>query len=130
MNRRTALHPRLLALVAIVALCAAGQGQDARREAAAKQAGGQSVAQIPFELNGNQIFLRIRVNGSEPLWFGLDTGASGSVINTATAEALGLKMEGGGRTTGAGGQVQSSTVRGVRLDIGGARLDNLDAMTL
>ena len=130
MNRRTALHSRLLALIAIVALCAAVDGQDARREAAAKQGAGQTVAQIPFELNGNQIFLRTRVNGSEPLWFGLDTGASGSVINTATAEALGLKMEGGGRTTGAGGQVQSSTVRGVRLDIGGARLEGLDAMTL
>jgi len=130
MNRRTALHSRLSALLAIVALCAAGQGQDARRGAAARQAAGQSVAQIPFELNGSQIFLRVRVNGSEPLWFGLDTGASGTVINTATAEALGLKMEGSGRTTGAGGQVQSSTVRGARLDIGGARLENLDAMTL
>ena len=130
MNRRTALHTRLLALLAIVALSAAGQGQDAQRGAAAKQAAGQTVAQIPFELNGNQIFLRVRVNGSEPLWFGLDTGASGTVINTATAEALGLRMEGSGRTTGAGGQVQSSTVRGVRLDIGGARLERLDAMTL
>lgn len=130
MNRRTALHSLLPALVALVALCAAGQGQGAPRATASQQAAVQSLAQIPFELNGNQVFLRVRVNGSEPLWFGLDTGASGTVINTATAEALGLKMEGSGRTTGAGGQVQSSSVRGVRLDIGSARLESLDAMTL
>ncbi|HKG12814.1 MAG TPA: aspartyl protease family protein [Pyrinomonadaceae bacterium] len=130
MNRKTTLRPRLLALVAIVALCAAGQGRGARRGTGAKSPASQAVAQIPIELSGNQIFLRLRVNGSEPLWFGLDTGAGGSVINTTTAEALGLKMEGSYRTAGAGGQVNSSTVRGVRLDIGGARLENLDAMTI
>lgn len=130
MNRRKAPHSRLLALVALVALCVAAYGRDAKRETVARQAAGQTVAQLPFELNGNQIFLRVRVNGSEPLWFGLDTGASATVISTTTAEALGLKMEGSGRTTGAGGQVQSSTVRGVRLDIGSARLEGLDAMTL
>lgn len=130
MNRRKAPHSRLPALVALVALCVAVYGQDAKRETAARQDAGQTVAQLPFELNGNQIFLRVRVNGSEPLWFGLDTGASATVISTTTAESLGLKMEGSSRTTGAGGQVQSSTVRGVRLDIGSARLEGLDAMTL
>jgi predicted aspartyl protease len=130
MNRRTALQSRLLALLAIVALCAAARGQDAQREAAPKPAAGQTVAQIPVELSGSQVFLRLRVNGSEPLWFGLDTGASATVINTTTAEALGLKLEGSHQTTGAGGQAQSSTVRGVRLDIGGARLEDLSVMTI
>ncbi|HEX7313643.1 MAG TPA: aspartyl protease family protein [Pyrinomonadaceae bacterium] len=130
MNRRTALLTRLLTLVSLVALCAAAHGQDTRRATVAKPPAAQPVARIPIELNGNQIFLRVRVNGSEPLWFGLDTGASGTVINTTTAAALGLKLEGGHRTTGAGGQVQSSTIRGVRLDIGGARLEGLEAMTI
>jgi predicted aspartyl protease len=118
-----------LAFVSVVALCAAVYGQDAKR-AAPKPAAGQTVAQIPIELSGSQIFLRLRVNGSEPLWFGLDTGASGTVINTTTAASLGLKPEGSHQTTGAGGNVQSSTVRGVRLDIGGARLEDLSVMTL
>ena len=130
MNRRMALRSRRLALVSVVALCVAVYGQGAKHETAAKPAAGQSVAQNPSELSGSQIFLRFRDNGSEPLWFGLDTGASSTVINTTAAAALGLKPEGSGRTTGAGGQVQSSSVRGVRLDIGGARLENLDAMTL
>jgi predicted aspartyl protease len=130
MNRRTALLPRLLAFVAIVALCAAGYGQDAKRETAARPAAAQPVAQLPIELSGNEIFLQARVNGSEPLWFGLDTGAGSTVINTLTAEALGLKMEGRHQTTGAGGQVPSSIVRGVRFDIGGARLETLRVTTI
>jgi hypothetical protein len=38
------------------------------------------AARVPFELNGNVAFLRVRVNGSQPLWFALDTGAQGSTI--------------------------------------------------
>lgn len=130
MNRRTALHLRLLAFVAFVALCAVVRGQEATREPAAKPSASQAVAHVPFELNGNQIFLRARVNGSEPLWFGLDTGAGVTVVNTPTAAALGLKFEGSSQTRGTGGQVQSSTVHGVRLDIGGARLENLTVTTI
>ena len=130
MNRKATQRLRLLALISIVALCAAGQGQSAKRDAAAKTYASQAVAQIPIELAGNEVFLQLRVNGSEPLWFGLDTGAGGTVVNTETAEALGLKLEGSHQTRGAGGHVPSSTVRGVRLDIGGARLEDLSVQTI
>lgn len=130
MNRRATLRLRLLAFVSIVALCAAGQGQSAKRDTAAKTHASQAVAQIPIELAGNEIFLRARVNGSEPLWFALDTGAGGSVVNTATAEALGLKLEGSHRARGAAGHAPSAIVRGVRLDIGGARLEDLSVQTI
>lgn len=130
MNRRTALHTRLLSLVSIVALCAAGYGQDANRATAAKPTASQAVARIPIELSGNEIFLRLRVNGSEPLWFVLDTGAGSTVISTRAAEALGLKLEGSHQARGAGGQVPSSVVRGVRLDIGGTRLEDLSATAI
>lgn len=130
MRRRTALSFRLLALVAIVGLGAAVYGQDAKREIAAKPSASQAVAQIPIELSGSEIFLQLRVNNSEPLWFGLDTGAGVTVINTQTAAALGLKLEGSHQTRGAGGQVPSSTVRGVRLDVGGARLEGQEVTTI
>jgi predicted aspartyl protease len=131
MNRKATLRLWLLALVSVVALCAAGQGQGAKRDTAARTpAASQAVAQIPIELSGNEVFLQLRVNGSEPLWFGLDTGAGGTVISTETVEALGLKLEGSHRTQGAGGHVPSSTVRGVRLDIGGARLEDLSVQTI
>src|SRR5215218_9430208 len=103
MNRKTTLRLLLPALASIVALCAAVYGQDAKRETAAKPTASRAVAQIPIELSGNEIFLSLRVNGSEPLWFVLDTGAGSTVISTTAAEALGLKLEGSHQARGAGG---------------------------
>jgi hypothetical protein len=41
------------------------------------------AARIPFEITGGgHIFLRVRVNGSEPLLFGLDSGAEGTLLNS------------------------------------------------
>jgi hypothetical protein len=90
----------------------------------------RAVTRIPFELNGNEIFLQLRVNGSKPLWFGLDTGAYASVINTTTAQSLGLKMGVNGVATGAGGQVESTNVPDVTFDIGGAILKDLNINAL
>jgi len=39
------------------------------------------------------IILRAKVNGSEPLDFALDTGASTTVLSTQTAEKLGINVE-------------------------------------
>jgi aspartyl protease/PDZ domain-containing protein len=89
------------------------------------QAAGK-VARFPFELNGNMIFLPVRVNGSKPLSFGLDTGAYLSVINTPIVEQLGLKTAGRAVGFGAGGQVPSLQLPDVTLDISGATLKDLD----
>src|ERR1700759_4425446 len=105
MNRKATLRLRLPALVSIVALCVAGQARDAKRVSSGTPAASRAVAQVPIELVGNEIFLRVRVNGSEPLWFGLDTGAGSTVLNTTAAEALGLKLEGSHQSRGAGGHV-------------------------
>lgn len=45
---------------------------------------------IPFELYDNFPFLQVRVNGSEPRSFLLDTGASTSLLNQTLAHSLGL----------------------------------------
>lgn len=117
--------------VSILALCASAHAQGAGRESAAKPNAAQPVAQIPIELNGNEIFLRLRLNDSELLWFGLDTGAGATIVNTTAAAALGLKLEGSHQQTrGAGGSVPSSIVHGARLDIGGARLDGLNVTAI
>ncbi|HEX8686622.1 MAG TPA: retropepsin-like aspartic protease, partial [Pyrinomonadaceae bacterium] len=52
---------------------------------------GGAAAKIPFELYANIPFVRARVNNSPPLWFMLDTGASGSLIDARRARRLGLK---------------------------------------
>src|ERR1700730_17017362 len=48
----------------------------------------QSARRIPFEFVGNHIYLRARVNDSEPLWFLLDTGATASYLDVQKAKAL------------------------------------------
>jgi Aspartyl protease/PDZ domain len=62
----------------------------------------QSLATIPFELYGNQVFVRVRVNNSEPLWFVVDSGASGWVVDRAHAVRLGLHFDSIVQGTGAG----------------------------
>ncbi|MEO6050024.1 MAG: aspartyl protease family protein [Pyrinomonadaceae bacterium] len=56
-------------------------------------ASGQSANRIPFERVGNFVYLRARVNHSEPLWFLLDTGATASYFDAERAKVLGLGQD-------------------------------------
>ncbi|MGD0508018.1 MAG: aspartyl protease family protein [Terriglobales bacterium] len=53
----------------------------------------RSLATIPFELFFNEIYVRVRVNNSEPLWFVVDSGAGGWIVDRAHATQLGLHLE-------------------------------------
>ncbi len=75
---------------------------------------GNSALAIPFELSSNVIFLQLRVNGSEPLWFVLDTGASGTVLDASRAKMLGIKVSGGGDVEGTG---ENSAAAGMAKDV-------------
>lgn len=55
---------------------------------------GQSARRIPFEFVGNHIYLRARVNDSEPLWFLLDSGAAASYLDGQRVKSLGLGDQG------------------------------------
>jgi hypothetical protein len=54
---------------------------------------GRKALGIPFETSNNLIFVQVRVNHSEPLWFIVDTGASYTFIKQRRAPSLGLKLE-------------------------------------
>src|SRR2546421_1742040 len=73
-----------------------------------------SALRIPFELSSNVIFLQVRVNGSEPLWFVLDTGADGTLVDSDRAKTLGIKVSGGDDVGGAG---QNSVAAGMAKDV-------------
>lgn len=49
---------------------------------------------VPFDLNFNQIYLQVRVNDSDPLWFIFDTGAQITVIEREVAAKLKLQIQG------------------------------------
>jgi hypothetical protein len=84
-------------------------------------ASGQSLATIPFELYGNQIFVRVRVNNSGPFWFVVDSGAGGWIVDRAHAGRLGLRLEQEtAQGTGAGsGSYDVSYVKDVSFSISG-----------
>ena len=131
-KKKLRIHPAVALLSAffccLVVVGAATQQAPPSEGAARRSA--QRVARVPFELNGNMIYLQVRVNDSRPLWFALDTGAYNSIINLPVAQALSLKTGGAGTATGAGGQVQTVSLRGLAFDISGAPLKDLNIAAL
>lgn len=80
---------------------------------------GHSSLGVPFELVGDLIVLKVRVNRSKPLHFIFDTGASISVIDPQSAKALGLRAKGKLKLDATGGSVQSGLIHPVSLSIPG-----------
>lgn len=77
---------------------------------------------VPFERYHNRIYLRVSVNGSQPLWFALDSGASRTVIDEGAARRLGLKLSHTQEVSGFGageGKTRVSPVEGVTFSLGG-----------
>jgi hypothetical protein len=82
----------------------------------------KAAMRIPFELYANVILLRARVNNSAPLWFILDTGANGSLIDSRRARGLGLKYLNTANIHGMGGSVKGSYFGGATLNLPGVRV--------
>lgn len=92
---------------------------------------GNAARDIPIELNPVHIFLQVRVNDSEPLWFLLDTGAATSVLNTSTAKALGLQLQGKAEGRGAGeGSVDVNFAKDVTYQLPGVTIEGQTAATI
>ena len=66
-------------------------------------ANGHAALAIPFNFENDHLMVDVRVNGHEPMWFMLDTGAEQSFINKTHMEEFGLtpfgvsSAEGGGK---------------------------------
>jgi len=87
-------------------------------------ASGNSALKIPVEIDNNIILMRVRVNGSKPLKFIFDTGASSSVISSQRAAELGLKAEGEAHGKATGGSIHGFYTRGVSLSVQGVEVSN------
>lgn len=131
MEVKRQLRARLVIAAALLLIALAPRGIVAQQAAAQKSAAAAGVvARVPFETNGNMLMVQVRVNQSRPLWFVLDTGAAATVLNETVGQSLGLKSEGTGTALGAGGQVRSTSLRGLTLDVGGAPLKDVNAIGL
>ena len=61
---------------------------------------GHRALAIPFQLDDGHIYLRVTVNGSPPLSFLLDTGASHTVLDLRHARSFGMTLQPLDRVTG------------------------------
>jgi hypothetical protein len=75
-------------------------------------------AEIPYESANHLVLLPVRVNGSELLWFVLDSGSSYCFINLNRARSLGLEFESEAQASGAGSGTQSVQVIKGAVDFG------------
>jgi hypothetical protein len=122
--------PRALAVLALAGLASLLAAGPATAEPRLVYGSKSGAVEIPFELYGNHIYVRGRVNDSDSLWIVLDTGASGASMSASKAEALGLKIERGGESHGAGGVVQSGRVRSTTVRMPGLEFKDLPLGTL
>ncbi len=84
---------------------------------------GELPLSLPVEFEGGQLYVNASINGSEPVWFIVDSGASGCVVDKALAERLRLDVEGSARGTGAGrGDYEISFAPNVTYGFAGADL--------
>ena len=93
----------------------------------------KNVVEIPFEVESGYVVLPISVNGSRPLRFVLDTGASGAIIYKTETDAPNLKIAGEARIRGAGGSGAVTTVpvaEAVSFKLGDIELVNGDLAIL
>jgi len=75
---------------------------------------------IPFELTRNGLFFQVLVNGSEPLWFSLDSGSGTNYIDLGVARKLGLEFSGTKKVYGAGkGLIEVQVAEGVSFELPG-----------
>lgn len=70
---------------------------------------------VPFVVSNNVVLVQVNVNGSKPLSFILDTGASGTVISENRAKELGLKLEGQTDASTQGGSIEAAFVKNAAL---------------
>jgi hypothetical protein len=132
--RSALLAPALaaLALLSPPAQAQTGGTQSGHAPAAAPTAAvnarfdsGASATGIPFDLEDNSIFIRVRVNGSRPLRFIFDTGAGLTILNARTARELGLKASGTTlKGSAVGGQISGDVFKGVSLSVPGVTASN------
>lgn len=76
-------------------------------------------APVPFQPLFQAILAPVRVNGSEPLWFLLDTGARHTQIDEKRARALKLDRH--------GATIEIGSARAEHIDIRAVDFDDLDA---
>jgi len=98
------MHTRKLIILTFVLICGVAAVPRTSVPASTLPAD-KTETVIPFELINRHIFLRIKVNNSDPLWFIFDTGDKFAIIDLERAKSLGLDLQGQVNVGGGGPEV-------------------------
>ena len=80
--------------------------------------------QFPFKRDGILMMVQVRINGSEPSWFVVDSGAPHTIFDPTFAQELGLKVESAPPTTGTGtGKVSKSVTGPATMTLNDVKID-------
>jgi predicted aspartyl protease len=83
-----------------------------------------AAGQFPFKRDGKLMMVQVRINGSEPTWFVVDSGAPHTIFDPTFAQALGLKVESAPPTTGTGtGKVTKSVTGPATMALNDVKID-------
>jgi hypothetical protein len=85
---------------------------------------GRSALNIPLEIDNNIILMKVSVNGSRPMRFIFDTGASHTILHSRRGSELELKPEEQVSGTATGGRIEGSLTSGVSLKVADAEVSN------
>jgi hypothetical protein len=88
------------------------------------------VKTLPFDLYLNLVFIKVRVNGSQPLSFNLDSGLQTSILDSARARELGLELKESTTVDVPGGKLELAFADGVTLQLPGLALPEQRVRTL
>lgn len=92
--------------------------------------GQKPIQSIPFEVFGDHIFIKVKVDGSEPLDFIFDTGDGLTVISNEVATKLNLAANHKVRKTSAGGSVTGALIDHNKLEIGELEVEDIEVYSL
>jgi len=132
MSYRSKFHIALALILISVSMATVVLGQVVRRRTfplpTMKFPAGKQMVEVPFEVDSGLMVIPVSVNGSQPMRYVLDTGASSAVhFDDAVVESLKLKITGEVQVRGAGGGGVPSTAsiaEGVTFNIAGIEFTN------
>ncbi len=80
---------------------------------------------LPFEVYGDHVFIKIKVNNSRDLDFIFDTGDGLTILNIKTARELGMLSSSDMETTSAEGTIKGKPVKHQKIEINNQEIKNV-----
>ena len=88
------------------------------------------IVEIPFTNVCGLIFFEVKINGTGPMWFNLDTGFDVNVLSSNWVEPLKLTLTNEQEVKQPGGTVKVGEVPGVSVELPGFTMENIPFSTI